>query len=249
MHESRLRIGRCKSVAPTTEQALDDARREIGRLRALVDGAIDGPAILGPLLAHEINNLLTPAQVRLRTLASWSDPAVREAAEFVRQAIRHASEISRAVLDLHGATGHCHRSHVSTMVQSALAISGAHPRVRGNANMHVAAPEPLVVHWLVNVLLNARRACPRGRLTVAWRMSDPAKSRATWHSLEDHQPMAARLACIRVTDRGTGYVPGRVEGRGLGLLLCRLVARRCRGMMRVRNRGGTSMELWLPAAD
>ena len=272
----------CPAAAPADVaevlRQLERAQAELDTLRRQLEHC-DRLATLGTLaatVAHEFNNLLTPAsnyaQLALRTLDE-----VRPDLELVRKALKKAQtaaakadRICQAILGFARATGDekavveatC---DVTAVVDEALATLGREPEKEGiTLKRHIepglcAAVDPLQLeHVLVNLLVNARQAvlgggkC-HGTLSVS----------ATLLRGE-----AGPQVQIDVADTGCGIPSERLphifepfyttrdgttpsgRGTGLGLSLCRQIVERHGGQIRADSTPGrgTVFHVLLPAA-
>ena len=247
-------------------ETLDDLQHRLDdllcQLRAQGDLAALG--VLSAALAHEFNNVLTPAvghaQIGLNALsAATPTPADLEVARRslgrCRDAANRAGRLSAAVLDLARPTpAEQIAADVAQAVSAAVetlgdvAGDGIELQVAVPPHLRVAGEPAAVESAVLNLLLNARRALlnvpiDRRRLTVA------------------AEPAAANVA-LRVADTGPGVDPdvlprlfepfatGPGGGSGLGLHLCRRLAERRGGTLAVDTRTGvgTAFTLVLPRA-
>ncbi len=219
----------------TTEQA----QAAISRLEADLIGA-QRLAMLGTMaamVAHEINNLMTPVLARADFALSTGDPTdMRQAVERSKAHVQRAISVTERLLGLAHAE-ECPREpcSVAHAVQEALEAAtrpfekdGIELIVTIPEDLHVQAQSDLLQQVLLNLLLNARQAMEgvRGCLRISAR------------------PEGAHVL-IDVCDGGRGIPPERLEGVinpflaapyaadatgwqsvGLGLNVCRIITQR-----------------------
>ena len=216
--------------------------------------------VLAGGVCHELNNALTPilnyAKLGLRN----PDPAYRERAlQKILEAAERAAAITGGVLGL--ARPRADRrepADLARLVEEVILLVGK------DLSSHRVQLDFLVVHRphvkvnpaqiqqvLLNLIINARQAMPRGG-TVKVRVA--------------HEPNA-RLAEVSVADTGDGIAPADLRrifepffttktgpddaglgGTGLGLSVCRDIVESHRGRLRAESRlgQGTTFTLRLP---
>lgn len=224
-------------------------------------------AQVGALLAHEVNNLLSPALARCDILReSLSDsPTCSRLADAIQASISQAAVIARTILNVAaGESGHSCApvaGCVEDVVENLLPPD-ARPRVEVgeiNPSLWVATSRHELTQVLLNVILNSIDASRenQGRIRVLIE-SDSPLARSTRNT------RAGRVAIV-VSDSGSGadaamlaeyyrtlsWECGRFVGKNLGTLLCRLIVERAGGDIEVQSqRGrGTIVKVWLPIAD
>ena len=216
--------------------------------------------VLAGGVCHELNNALTPilnyAKLGLRN----PDPAYRERAlEKILEAAERASAITGGVLGL--ARPRADRrepADLARLVEEVILLVGkdlSSHRVQLDfqvVNRPYAKVNPAQIQQvLLNLIINARQAMPRGG-TVKVRVG--------------HEPNA-RLAEVSVADTGDGIAPADLRrifepffttktgpddfglgGTGLGLSVCRDIVESHRGRLRAESRlgQGTTFTLRLP---
>jgi signal transduction histidine kinase len=216
--------------------------------------------VLAGGVCHELNNALTPilnyAKLGLRN----PDPAYRERAlEKILEAAERASAITGGVLGL--ARPRADRrepADLARLVEEVILLVGkdlSSHRVQLDfqvANRPYSKVNPAQIQQvLLNLIINARQAMPRGG-TVKVRVA--------------HEPNA-RLAEVSVADTGDGIAPADLRrifepffttktgpddvglgGTGLGLSVCRDIVESHRGRLRAESRvgQGTTFTLRLP---
>jgi len=216
--------------------------------------------VLAGGVCHELNNALTPilnyAKLGLRN----PDPAYRERAlEKILEAAERASAITGGVLGL--ARPRADRrepADLARLVEEVILLVGkdlSSHRVQLDfqvANRPSSKVNPAQIQQvLLNLIINARQAMPRGG-TVKVRVA--------------HEPNA-RLAEVGVADTGDGIAPADLRrifepffttktgpddvglgGTGLGLSVCRDIVESHRGRLRAESRlgQGTTFTLRLP---
>lgn len=246
---------------------------ELERLRRL--------ATLGMLtsgIAHEFNNILTPvmAYAEMAAAAPADSALVARALGKVVEGIRRATGISEAILALATAAP-AEAGRASTSIECGVAAAlrwvadstedDAIPVGTDLAPGLEAAIEPAVLHQvLVNLLINARHAMPRGTGSISIR---GCRRSSTGNAGPSHIE-------IEIEDSGSGIAPsllprvfepfvsggaatdsqldgtrsGRRRGHGLGLALCRQLVERAGGSISVRSAlgQGTCFTVRLPEA-
>ena len=216
--------------------------------------------VLAGGVCHELNNALTPilnyAKLGLRN----PDPAYRERAlEKILEAAERASAITGGVLGL--ARPRADRrepADLARLVEEVILLVGkdlSSHRVQLDFQVvnrpHARVNPAQIQQVLLNLIINARQAMPRGG-TVKVRVG--------------HEPNA-RLAEVSVADTGDGIAPADLRrifepffttktgpddsglgGTGLGLSVCRDIVESHRGRLRAESRlgQGTTFTLRLP---
>ncbi len=218
-------------------------------------------AVLGSLtamIAHEFNNLLTPLMARAEAALATDDVAfMRKTLDRVLVQSQRAMNVTRHLLALaHGdgdapvpcALADVVRETLETLTRP-LEKDGIDVQVDVPADLRVRARPELLCQLLLNLFLNARAAMQggRGTLRIAARRSDA-------------------LAVIDVSDTGCGLSPQQIRDVfnpflagdpeadpsdwrrvGLGLSVCRLIARHHGARLRVAgnpDRGCTFTLEW-----
>ena len=246
-----------------TNQSADELSAALNRVEVdLV--ALHRLAMLGTMsamLAHEVNNLMTPIEGRAEFALSTKSPEdMRVALEQVMVQVRQIKLVMEHMLDLASA-----ENQAAEPVSAAAAVQQAintmpRPLEKDRIELNVSVPAELSVsarpglleQVLLNLLLNARQAMKPG----GGKLSVLAK-RDGAHVVID------------VRDTGKGIAPERLDGVinpflagadqtspqtwqsvGLGLNVCRAVADKCSATIegRVNDGRGCTFRLRWPAA-
>jgi signal transduction histidine kinase len=237
------------------DEEVEALRRQLVALQR-----VSSLGVLAGGVCHELNNALTPilnyAKLGLRN----PDPAYRERAlEKILEAAERASAITGGVLGL--ARPRADRrepADLARLVEEVILLVGkdlSSHRVQLDfqvVNRPYTKVNPAQIQQvLLNLIINARQAMPRGG-TVKVRVG--------------HEPNA-RLAEVSVADTGDGIAPADLRrifepffttktgpddvglgGTGLGLSVCRDIVESHRGRLRAESRvgQGTTFTLRLP---
>jgi PAS domain S-box-containing protein len=257
-------------VRDVTEARRAEAEREAleGELRAAQKMEAVGRLAGG--VAHDFNNLLTvvttnvalalldtPAADPRRALLAEIDEAAQRAASLTRQllAFGRRQVLNPRPVDLAALVGDTRRMLSRLLgedVELELELDPALPPVH--------ADPAQVEQVLVNLVVNARDAMPRGgRITVSSRLAEVPPGGAPGGLAP------GRYGVLAVRDTGAGMDPetlGRVfepffttkaegQGTGLGLSTVYGIARQHGGRVEVESRPGTgsTFRVWLPVAS
>lgn len=224
-------------------------------------------AQVGALIAHEVNNLLSPALSRCDVvrgqLARSGQPTTQ--IDSIEESVGQAASISRTILDVASGELDVVQSPVAPcilqVVTKLLPLNARHRIEVGDLDptLGVAISSLGLSHIILNVVLNALEAThgKLGRVRVSTELGHPGDG-STRNSEQ-------QFVAIVVSDNGTGtdasslskcyrtsaWSQGRFVGRNLGTLLCRLLVERAGGEIEVDSeRGrGTTVWVWLPRAD
>jgi signal transduction histidine kinase len=234
----------------SAERALIELQHQLERTQRL--------ATLGTLastIAHEFNNLLTPMLGYAQYALGHLDDATltKTALERTVTGAERASQIAASILafatddaDAPIGTGF---SNVAAVVQDALHCLARDPRQDGigltlriDPNLQVSLPPAALQQVLLNLLLNACKAMPRGGQLIV-------EACGTWNG-------DLPAATIRVQDTGCGIDPVLLPhiftpfvsafprahehkaGAGLGLAVCKQVVERAGGTIHVESAVG-----------
>ncbi|MEO0629660.1 MAG: HAMP domain-containing sensor histidine kinase [Planctomycetota bacterium] len=205
--------------------ALSDEVVELQKRAAL--GAVAG------LLAHEVNNILTPVltYVRLAQRDDSNEQAVRRALAEAESGVKRTTEIAAAILSLGrgGVTNQADRANVLDVIRQSAATLGR-DLSRDSISCTIVAPDDLeaaiaptsLQQVLVNLLQNARSAI----LGSAAKSGSITITCSTWNTDRVRIEVADDGPGIEVTARQRVFEPfvrggtGTV-GTGLGLTVCR----------------------------
>jgi signal transduction histidine kinase len=257
-------------TASVERHALAEAQRAVLEHALGRSNRLDAMGRLAGGLAHDFNNSLTViagyVELLLRRLPE-GDPA-REDAEEIAKAADQAAELTRQLL-----TFARHRQPEETVFDLNDIVVAMTKMLGRLIGAQVAletdlAPDPLLVRAdrtqieqiVVNLVLNARDALPRGGTTVIG-------TRRVWigPDASDAAGLAAgEYAILRVSDDGVGMDDETRErafepffttkdaerGTGLGLAVVQGIVERCGGAIQVESElaRGTVFTIHLPAA-
>jgi len=253
-------------------ETIESVSEHITRLEEELD-RLQGLATLGELtglIAHEINNLLTPVRSYAQLALDRQDPALTtKALERTLVGTSRVVEVISALLELSGesrftgSTSGTAASPTEAFSQALRCLSREPARdnielVREESTECLAAIAPIALHQvLLNLLLNARRALLPGGGRLNFRVfeeSEPA--RATWNT--------PRVLRIQLEDSGCGIPKNRLAtlfephvshgdggGAGLGLTVCKRLIERAGGSIDVESTlaVGTCFTITLPIAS
>jgi signal transduction histidine kinase len=255
---------------------LDDMRLRLDELKVELERShrLSMLGILAAAIAHELNNLLTPAlNVSEMALAAPDDPLKAQSAlERSTQAILRASEISHSILAF--ATAKDDTFHVEpdsdascavdAVVRETLEFLGRDPQRHGievtvdaPVDCHAAIRPVALQQILLNLFINSVKAMPTGgRLFIS------ASTIVNERSMHE--------VAIDVTDNGSGIDADKLEtifesfvtfhreaggaghasGYGLGLMVCRHLVEAAGGQITVSSTvgEGTTFRVVIPDA-
>ena len=250
-------------MAATPPQAPEPGRDEVEALRRQVVELqrVSSLGVLAGSVCHELNNALTPilnyAKLGLRN----PDPDFRRRAfEKILDGARRASAITGGVLGLaRPQTDRRAATDLVRLAEEVILLAGKdlqRGRVRvefhATGRPHARVNPAQIQQVLLNLIINARQAMPRGG-TIRVRVA--------------HDP-SGRLAELSVADTGVGIAPADLRrifepffttkagpdasgqgGTGLGLSVCRDIVEAHRGRLRAESRPGqgSTFTLRLPA--
>ena len=219
--------------------------------------------VLAGGVCHELNNALTPilnyAKLGLR---NPNPDYHRRALEKIFEAAQRASEITGGVLGL--ARPRADRreptdlvrlaEEVKLLVRKDLSRGRVSLEFHAEGRPHAKINAAQIQQVLLNLIINARQAMPRGGTVTVRIANDPT----------------GRLAEVSVADTGVGIAPADLRrifepffttksgpddmglgGTGLGLAVCRDIVEAHRGRLRAESRvgQGTKFTLRLPACS
>lgn len=216
-------------------------------------------AQVAALIAHEVNNLLTPASARCEMLVPnlANDPDSLRLLGHVQAAVAQACVTSRTILEVASGPQRGEKTSINSCVRfvvDALLPPTARPRVRmelSDQQFDAAISHSALAHITLNLLLNALAATAHSGEVVL------SAGQATRSTRNDS-------VSIIVRDTGLGMTPAQLHvcyrtfdpsqsgfyGKSLGTLLCRLLVERAGGSIRVDSAAGrgTTVTVLLPAA-
>ncbi len=203
---------------------------------------------LACMLAHEMNNLLTPVlnYAKLALDAPADSRLGRKAHENAVHSVRACHAMAESILGFAREEGGDASADVAACVEQALrcmprelAKDGVSLETQVGGGACVAAPAVMLTQVLLNLILNAREAMPQGgELRIS-------AERSTWNTGES-------TLQISVSDTGRGIASdelgrifepfvsagARAESTGLGLAICRRLLEDAGGTISVESRVG-----------
>ena len=265
-----------RGTAPERTASFSDTIETVAEHIAFLERELDrlhGLATLGEitgLIAHELNNLLTPVRSYAQLALDREDPALtRKALERTLSGTSRVVEVIAALLELSGenkfvgVTANAAASPPEAFDQALRCLSREPERdnielIREMASESLAAITPIAMHQvLLNLLLNARRALLPGGGRLVFRVfEESGPTSATWN-----MPRALR---IQLEDSGCGipkhklatlFDPhvshGEGGGAGLGLTVCKRLIEQAGGRIEVVSTlaVGTCFTITLPIAQ
>jgi signal transduction histidine kinase len=238
------------------EKEVEALRRQLVALQR-----VSSLGVLAGGICHELNNALTPilnyAKLGLRN----PDPAYRQRAfEKILEAAQRASAITGGVLGI--ARPRADRREPTDLVRLAeevvLLVGKDLSRHRVRLDFQAvgrpfARVNPAQIQQvLLNLLINARQAMPRGG-TVRFRVVEDAEARTAELSVADTGVGIAPEDLRRIFEpfftTKTGPDASGLGGTGLGLSVCRDIVEAHHGRLRAESRPGqgTTFTLRLPS--
>jgi signal transduction histidine kinase len=227
-------------LAPATEA--DQLRQQLLQAQRL-----SSVGALASSVAHEFNNILTTIinYAKLGLKPSADEPARVQALERILKGGLRAAGIVNSMLGYARATSaHRESTDLVRLVEEALLLTEkdlTKHRVHVEKRFHARPVAPVVPgqieQILVNLIINARQAMPRGGRLL----------------LEVRENHASGMAEIRIADSGVGIPPERLRlifepfyttkapdefghgGTGLGLSVCRQIIEQHHGRIRVES--------------
>ena len=217
-------------------------------------------------VAHEINNILTPAMAYAQlAMSNPADQALQtKAIDKAFRAIHTATKIAQAMLGFSGAAGDDRVANISQVMQSALDCLGRDPAkdrirltVKVDPNALVGIPPLALQQVLLNVLLNACTAMRKrgGDLTIC---SIERADGTTMITVADTGPGIPDDVVGNIfqpffsTRRVNGTADSRTSsgGSGLGLAICRKLVEESNGTIAAKSEPGkgTTLTIVLPTA-
>ncbi len=243
-------------LAPATEA--DQLRQQLLQAQRL-----SSVGALASSVAHEFNNILTTiinsAKLGLRPTADDRD-RTQALERILRGGQRAAGIVSSMLGYARGNATHRVPTDVACLVEEALTLTEkdlAKHRVHVEKRFHGRPVAPVVPgqieQILVNLVINARQAMPRGGRLV----------------IEVRENASAGMAEVRIADSGVGIPPDRLRlifepfyttkepdehghgGTGLGLSVCRQIIEQHHGRIRVESvvGKGSTFTVKLPLRD
>jgi two-component system NtrC family sensor kinase len=255
-------------IDPNAADRVDAFQNELERLRREVDHA-HRLATVGTMaagVAHEVNNLLTPAlsYARLAEQSPDDEDLTRKAIAKSVSGIEAASRVLQAILELAQVSCAGESAAVETSLQAAVDCLGRDLDRQGITLDRVIPPglgvaiSPLALQQvLLNLLLNAHRVLgPGGEIMVR------ARARGDGHTtitVADNGPGVPTSIAGRLFDPFvTSAAPANREpdpddqrgGSGLGLAVCRRLIESAGGTIELRSAPGegATFQISLPSA-
>jgi signal transduction histidine kinase len=202
---------------------------------------------LASSVAHEFNNILTTLinYAKLGLRAQGDDHARTEALEKILKGSQRAAMIINSMLGFaRSHSTHREMTDLAELLEEVLILTEkdlSKHRVQVETKFHSRPHAPVVrgqiEQILLNLIINARQAMPRGgRLTI-----------------EVRENSGTQMAEIRIADTGTGIPPDQLRlifepfyttkepdenghgGTGLGLSVCRQIIEQHQGRIRVES--------------
>lgn len=221
---------------------------------------------LAAIVAHEINNLLTPIISYAQMAQAEPDDANlrQKAIDRALDGAQRAARISSSVLGFAGASDPEPAADLRSCVEEALSCLARDPK-RDGITLHVelidadlAMPAGELLQVLVNLLLNARKAMGKqgGRLSITAKRVRGHCEQAVQIDVADSGPgipagvqdrLFEPFVTERIHDKG-GSPWNERRGTGLGLAICRQLVEKAGGAIRFTTRPGvgTTFSLVLP---
>lgn len=257
---------------PNQRELLADPATAIQRAKCELDSLKDDSehiyrlATLGTLaagIAHEINNILTPALAYAHLAKSNPDDQAIQAKAIEKSisCIETATRIARHVLDFSSQREEDPVASVEACIRSALECLARDPakdRIKVNVKDHARSTvvmKPLALQQvLLNLLLNACEAM-RGRGGTLRIESIDRADGTTSISIKDTGPgidpkIAGRIFQPFVTSRPSSDASHKGSGSGLGLTICQRLVDQAAGTIAAESTpgSGTTMTLVIPTA-
>lgn len=251
-----------KSVA-TVEARLTELQDQLNRLKAQVRQAqqLSNLGTAAAMIAHEVNNLLTPVLSYARASLEANDVELQKKAltvtvrnlEMLIRMSEHVLEMSAAKLPTR------ERVCVRTVVEDAaaslcrdLSKDGIRFSVKVDKSLIVWADRLQLQQVLFNLFLNAREAMAAshsGRLTVSAVRQDDSVVIEVRNSGENIPPDLLSLIFDPFQTSKSATRNGRERCAGLGLALCRDLVEENNGTISVTSNPhkGTTFTIVLPA--
>jgi signal transduction histidine kinase len=202
---------------------------------------------LASSVAHEFNNILTTIinYARLGLRAEGDDPARTQALEKILKGSQRAATIIHSMLGFaRNQSPHREMTDMASLIEEALILTEkdlSKHRVQVETKFHARPKAPVVQgqieQILLNLIINARQAMPRGgRL-----------------SIDIRENPRTQMVEIRIADSGNGIPPEQLRmifepfyttkepdehghgGSGLGLSVCRQIIEQHQGRIRVES--------------
>jgi two-component system NtrC family sensor kinase len=213
------------------------------------------------MIAHEINNLLTPlANFAALALKNPDDkPLSEKALQKVVRNCEHASKIMESMLAVaNGQTQEKQNSTLITLVENVFAClcrdfakDGITVNIQISQDLKVWAVPIQIQQVLMNLILNARDAMlPRGGiLTIkAWDTADTVQIEITDTGCGIEPDHLKKIFQPFFTTKANGKLPSQRSGSGLGLLFVKRIIDDHEGSVSVESKPaeGTTFKITLP---
>lgn len=244
---------------------LEEELEHLGRLATL--GTLAG------VIAHEVNNILTPvlSYAQLAQQSLDDQDLVEKALKKAVHGAESASKIADSVLGFARKESGPPLSDVRAVVYEAMSCLVREPE-RDGIQVDIDVPRGLLAgigalslhQVLMNLILNSVRAMKQG----GGRLRVRARGCSTWNGAEPGESAAIDAIDVEVEDTGPGIAPDRLlhifdafhtrnaadgsskKGTGLGLAVCRRLVEGAGGAISVESElgRGTRFRIHLPAA-
>jgi signal transduction histidine kinase len=245
-----------RPAAGASADEIAGLRRQVAELQRL-----SSLGVLAGGVCHELNNALTPIANYAKLGLRNPDPAFRQRAlEKILEAAERAAAIAGGMLGLaRPQDDHRTAADIARLTEDILRLAakdlqkhGVRLEFEATSRPHAKVNPAQIQQVLLNLIINARQAMPKGGVLRIQIGTDPA----------------GRLAEVRVTDTGVGIAPAVLRrifepffttktgpddtglgGTGLGLPVCRDIVEAHHGRLRAESRvgQGTTFTLRLPA--
>ncbi|MFO0950213.1 MAG: ATP-binding protein [Isosphaeraceae bacterium] len=241
---------------PVAAEEVETLRRQLVAIQR-----VSSLGVLAGGICHELNNALTPilnyAKLGLRS----NDPDYhRKAFEKILDAAQRASAITGGVLGLARPRADRHEptdlvrlaEEVLLLVNKDLTRNRVAADFRAEGRPHARVNPAQIQQVLLNLIINARQAMPRGGV-VKVRVGLDATGRVAELSVADTGTGIAPADLRRIFEpfftTKTGPDSSGLGGTGLGLAVCRDIVEAHHGRLRAESRvgQGTTFTLRLPS--
>lgn len=240
-----------------TRPAVDDLDAQSAQLRKV------NLAALAQGIAHDVNNLLGPATMRLSALIPQmaSQPALTQELQLVFNGLKRAKQFTSQVVTASKAVPRKHEAtDITALIRDTVEFAGAgsnvHVCMRHDDDLRLAIADPVKLSQVLqNLVMNGIQAMPHGGYM------DVDASNHLVPAAGDGVLKSGPHVRIVVRDRGCGITPEnlarmfhesfttKTDGNGIGLTTCRRFVDEMGGDIRVTSTPniGTEFSVFLPA--